>query len=205
MFSIRRNVPLAPLTTFHVGGKAQYYIRLSCPLELAEAIEYAEKNNLPAYILGGGSNVLFSDNGFPGLVIHLVGGGITVTGNRIHAAAGASLDDVIDTARKNSLGGIEKLSGIPGSFGGAVRGNAGAFGAEIGDVLTRVKAMDKTTGMVIEYTKAECHFGYRASRFKKDDNLVILSADLLLSENADESELRRVAKETLRKREAKHP
>lgn len=204
MFTVRENVSLAPFTTFKVGGKARYFVEAAGAIELAGAFEYAEKNNLPVYVLGGGSNVLFSDKGFAGVVVHVQDGGIKVTGQKILAGAGVPLFDVVRSASKASLQGIEKLAGIPGSFGGAVRGNAGAFGTEIGNVIVSVKCLNQNTGMVKEYKKEECDFGYRTSIFKKNGGIVILSAEIAL-EKGEEKELERIMKETVAKREAKHP
>ncbi len=204
MITLRENVPLAPLTTFQVGGKARYYSEASCALELAEVFDHAERNKLPLYVFGGGSNILFSDTGFSGIVVRIVGGGITVIGEHMQAGAGMSLFDVVRAASQASLQGVEKLAGIPGSFGGAVRGNAGAFGMEIGDSVVSVKALDRHSGMVHEYTQAECEFAYRTSIFKKNASLVVLSAELKLV-TGEQSELERIVAETLATREAKHP
>lgn len=204
MFTLRRNVSLAPFTTFHIGGKANYFTRTAGALELAEAIEYAEKNNLPIFIFSGGSNVLFSDKGFPGMVIQMQDGGIKISGERILCGVGVTLFDVVKTACGAGLAGIEKLAGIPGSLGGAVRGNAGAFGTEIGNVIHTVKTYDRETGMVKEYTKAMCAFGYRTSIFKKNPELIILSAELKLTPG-DKDLLLKIAGETVAMREAKHP
>lgn len=201
---LREHVPLAPLTTFQLGGSARYYTLVGSALELAEAFEYAEKNKLPFYVLGGGSNVLFSDAGFPGIIIHILGGSISVAGEKIIASAGVPLFDVVWAAKNASLQGIEKIAGIPGSFGGAVRGNAGAFGTEIGDVITSVKTLNRFSGMVQEYSHEECLFGYRNSIFKIDPSLIVLSAEIKLTPG-DDVELERIIKETVVTRESKHP
>jgi len=204
MFALRENVPLAPLSTFRVGGKARYYTEASGALELAAVFEYAEGHKLPLYVLGGGSNVLFSDKGFPGIVVRIVNGGVHVSHDKITAGAGIVLFDVVRTAKDAALQGMESLAGIPGSFGGAVRGNAGAFGSEIGRLITSVKALDRHTGMVKEYTQAQCQFGYRKSIFKQRLELVVLSAEIRLVPG-DKAVLERVIKETVALREAKHP
>lgn len=201
---LRENVPLAPLTTFRIGGVARYYTIASGAIELAEAFEYAEKKKLPFYVLSGGSNVLFSDAGFPGIIIHIVGESISVTGEKITAGAGTILFDVVRAAKQASLQGIEKMAGIPGSFGGAVRGNAGAFGTEIGNVIVSVKTLDRFSGMVHEYSKEACRFSYRNSIFKENPNLVVLSAEIKLA-SGRESEIERIIQETVAIRESKHP
>ncbi|MBP9728032.1 MAG: UDP-N-acetylmuramate dehydrogenase [Candidatus Moranbacteria bacterium] len=201
---LREHVPLASLTTFQLGGTARYYTLVGSAIELAEAFEYAEKNKIPFYVLGGGSNVLFSDAGFPGIIIHILGGAISVSGEKITASAGMPLFDVVWAAKNASLQGIEKLAGIPGSFGGAVRGNAGAFGTEIGNVVVSVKTLDRFSGMVEEYSQKECQFSYRNSVFKKNPNLVVLSAEIKLVPG-DEGTLERIIKETVADRESRHP
>ncbi len=204
MFALRENVALAPLTTFRVGGLARYYSEASCALELSEAFDYAEKNKLPLFILGGGSNVLFADDGFPGIVVRIVPGGMTVKESGLIVGAGVTLFDTVKAASAAGLQGIERLAGIPGSFGGAVRGNAGAFGTEIGSSIITVKALDKHSGMVHEYTHDECEFSYRTSLFKKNPSLVVLSAEISLC-LGEKNELERVNRETVAAREAKHP
>lgn len=204
MFTLQRNVPLAPLTTFHVGGKADYYAETTGALDLAEAIEYAEKHRLPIYIFSGGSNVLFSDRGFAGMVIRMRDGGIMVSEEKIMCGAGMPLFDVVRAAAAAGLAGIERLAGIPGSFGGAIRGNAGAFGMEIGTVVASVKGFEKASGMVREYRHAQCGFGYRTSIFKKNPEMIILSAEIRLR-RGKKDELQKIIDETVAKREAKHP
>ncbi len=202
MFHVRRNVPLAPMTTFRIGGKADYFAEVSGALDLAEALEYAGTNKLPVYVFGGGSNILFSDRGFAGIVIRIVDGGVQVAHGRILAGAGVPLASVVTAAQEAGLAGIENLAGIPGSFGGAVRGNAGAFGTEIGERIASVKVLTRDTGMVKEYRQDACGFSYRTSVFKQDPELIIVSAELKLIPG-DQETIRRAAREILRKREAK--
>ncbi len=204
MFTVKRNVPLAPMTTFKIGGKAEYFTEVSGALELAEALEYAENNKLPVFVFGGGSNILFSDKGFAGIVIRLQNGGLKVSGEKIIVGAGIPLFDVVKAARDAGLAGIENLAGIPGSFGGAVRGNAGAFGTEIGSVISTVKAFAQDTGLLTEYRRDECDFGYRTSLFKKRPGTIVISAELILKPG-NRQELERIVEETVAKREAKHP
>lgn len=201
----KHNVTLAPYTTFKVGGKASLFVEVSSPIELAEALETADRESVPVFILGGGSNVLFSDNGFPGLVIRMVDGGILVRGDGcITAGSGIPLQEVVHTAAENSLAGIETLAGIPGSVGGALRGNAGAFGNDIGRHVVSVKTFHKETGMVKEVLAKDCAFGYRESYFKKHPHTIILSAVLKLKPDGHRTDIRRVMRETIAKREEKH-
>lgn len=203
MFNLKRNVSLAPLTTFHIGGKADYFVKVTGAIELAEAIEYADSKKLPIFIFSGGSNVLFSDKGFAGIVIQMKDGGIKVLDDKLFCGAGVSLLDVVNTACGAGLVGMEKMAGIPGSLGGAIRGNAGAFGMEMGKIVTSVKAYTKDTGMLREYNREMCGFGYRMSAFKKDSNLIIISAEIKLV-SGDRDLLVKTASETIALRESKH-
>ena len=174
--------------------------------ELALGFERAAADHLPVYVFSGGSNTLFSDQGFQGLVIRILDGGFHLLENgRISAGAGQSLSKVAFDCCEAGLAGMERLFGIPGSVGGAVRGNAGAFGADVASLVMSVKVLNKRTGMMKEYKKDECDFGYRHSLFKDHPELVILSAEFLLKPGGDPSVLKSVAKETQAMREAKHP
>ena len=204
MISVRKNVALAPLTTFHVGGKADYFVETTGALELAEAFEYADAHNLPVRILGGGSNIIFPDTGLRGMVIRMMDGGIQVAGDRILCGAGVSLFAVVRAAVAVGLSGIERLAGIPGSLGGAVRGNAGAFGTEIGDKIATVKVFMQDTGMVKEYKQRQCEFSYRTSTFKRHPDLIILSAEIRLVPG-EQQVLEKVIADTVALRESKHP
>lgn len=204
MLHIRKNVSLAPFTTFHIGGKADYFVETSGALELAEAFEYAQTHHLLVRVLGGGSNVIFPDAGFRGLIVRILDGGTRISGQRVSCGAGIKLFDIVRETVAAGLAGIERLAGIPGSFGGAIRGNAGAFGTEIGDVVVSVKVFIQETGMIKEYKQADCRFAYRTSVFKDNPNLIILSAEMRLAEG-DRVALEKIIQETIVKREAKHP
>jgi UDP-N-acetylmuramate dehydrogenase len=147
----KHNVTLAPYTTFKVGGKASLFVEVSGPIELAEALETAGKEKMPVFVLGGGSNVLFSDKGFAGMVIRMIDTNpMMKQDGTLIAGAGVPLRDIVEAAAENNLSGLETLAGIPGSFGGALRGNAGAFGNDIGRHVVSVKTFEKKTGMVKE-------------------------------------------------------
>jgi UDP-N-acetylmuramate dehydrogenase len=205
MRPIQENVPLHRLTTFCLGGKARFFTEAATGREVAEALEFADERKLPVFLLGGGSNVLFSDNGFSGLVIHLVPGEIEIEGAELTASAGIPFPEVVERAAAAGLAGLERLAGIPGSFGGALRGNAGAFGAEIGDVTRCVTFLSRASGLQQRIGTGNCRFAYRTSLFKSDPDAVILSATLSLAPGHDPAELSRIMAETREKREKKHP
>lgn len=205
MITVQENVPLAPYTTFKIGGPADYFVEAHDATSVVEAFEWAESKHIPTFILAGGSNILFPDTGYRGLVIHLQGDHIEIKENTVTASAASVLKNVIDTALEGGLQGMEYMSGIPGSLGGAVRGNAGAFGTEIKDVVLRVKAVNKTSGLVKDFQNSECEFAYRQSFFKSHPEWVILEVQLVLRPGGNPEDLKRIAKETRDKREAKHP
>lgn len=204
MLSIKTHVALAPFTTFAIGGPAEFFVDVSTVGELIEALEYAEKNHLPTLVFSGGSNLLINDKGVRGLVIHVANSGLRIQDQRMSADAGTSLLKVVEAASQAGFAGMERLAGIPGSLGGAVRGNAGAFGMEIKDVVKSIKAYDQEEGKLREFSREQCQFSYRSSYFKTHPELVILSVELLFI-SGDQTELERINRETIAKREAKHP
>jgi UDP-N-acetylmuramate dehydrogenase len=136
--NIQKNIPLAPLTTFKIGGPAKFFVEVSDEEALLEALQFANENNLKVFVLGGGSNILVSDEGFDGLVIKLKASDIPVEAIRelpLRCWAGENLASVVSLAKDNSLAGLEWATGIPGTIGGAVFGNAGAFGKWMEDVV----------------------------------------------------------------------
>ncbi len=204
MLSIERDISLAPYSTFKIGGLADFFVAVSTASELIEALEFATNNALKTLVFSGGSNLLIADQGFRGLVIRIVGDAARISGRDIAADAGIPLLSVVQLATSHGLAGLERLAGIPGSLGGAIRGNAGAFGAEMKDVVLSVKAYDQEAETLREFSAKQCAFAYRQSYFKTHPALIILSATLRFDEwNA--AELGRIAQETIRVREAKHP
>lgn len=164
---IEENVPLAPYTTFRLGGPGRFFARVASLGELKESLDFARDKNLPTQILGGGSNVLVRDEGYEGLVIKIEFSGVERTGRGYIAAAGESWDALVARAVGDGLWGIENLSGIPGTVGGACVQNIGAYGAALSQVIEWVEVFDTTTGQVMRLDNAQCAFGYRDSVFKK--------------------------------------
>jgi UDP-N-acetylmuramate dehydrogenase len=170
---ILENVPLAPLTTLGVGGPARYYLRIERPDDIAAAAEWARSHDQSIFVLGGGSNLVVSDVGFSGLVLHVAVRGISMEedgdGVVIDVGAGEPWDDVVRTAVERSLTGIESLSGIPGYVGATPIQNVGAYGQEIADTLVSVETVEFSTGHTVTFDSAACDFRYRDSRFKRED------------------------------------
>ncbi len=203
MIEIQEHVPLAPLTTFRIGGAARYFAKAASEKELRAALAWAQERSVPSFILAGGSNVLFSDRGFDGLVIHMQMNSYRMDGPHVHADAGAVLLEVITAAAEQSLGGWEHMAGIPGTVGGAVRGNAGAFGTEVKDVLHSVRALNTQTHTVQTFSAEDCAFAYRQSIFKGDTPWIILSATFALTPG-DAETIRATITQTIEEREKRH-
>jgi len=167
---IQENVTLAPLTTLQVGGPARYFAEITSADEAREATQFASKRSVPLFILGGGSNVLVSDRGFPGLVLHVAVLGINHRHGREATAyfdvgAGEDWDGFVAGAVTHHCSGVECLSGIPGSVGGTPVQNVGAYGQEVSETIDSVIALDVKTGEEQEFDKQDCRFGYRTSIF----------------------------------------
>ncbi len=181
MLDIKENVPLAPMTSFRLGGAAKYFVDVKTVEELQEALIFAKEKKVDFYVMAGGTNLLISDNGFAGLIIRMKISQAQVTAGLVDVTAGTPLIKVVNFSAENGFADIEALAGVPGTFGGAVRGNAGAFGTEIGNHIDEVTALDANTGEIVKFKKDQCDFSYRSSVFKKNKNLIVLSATLKLT------------------------
>jgi UDP-N-acetylmuramate dehydrogenase len=173
---IEENKPLAPFTTFGIGGPARWFCEAASEEEIAEAAAWAEARNLPLFVLGGGSNLLVSDAGFDGLVLRVGLRGMMATdapdkaGQIIYqVAAGEDWDSFVQKSVEDNCAGVECLAGIPGTVGGTPVQNVGAYGQEVASVLSRVRAFDLQTRSFVEFAAAECGFSYRRSRFNSAD------------------------------------
>ena len=158
MQEVREQVPLKPQTTFEIGGSARYFVDVCSESEIGEAIAWARDKSVPFVVLGGGSNVLVPDSGIDGLVIHIVGDLYGAEKGALDAWAGCNLLFLIRTLGAQGYGGWEKLAGIPGTIGGAVRGSAGAFGPEIRDFVEKVRALNSETGEYRDFVNPDCDF-----------------------------------------------
>jgi len=173
MIEIRENIRLAPYTTLQVGGDARYFAEPENEDQLVEALRWAKQRALPAFMLGGGSNLLVSDSGFNGLVLHIVIAGISTqdfSGERIYSAgAGVEWDKLVAQAVRDNCAGVECLSGIPGTVGGTPVQNVGAYGQDVSETIVRVRAIEAATCERMEFDNAACGFSYRQSRFNGSD------------------------------------
>ena len=170
---IEENKPLAPFTTFGIGGAARWFAEAASEDEIAEATEWAAQRGVPLFVLGGGSNLLISDTGFDGLVLCVGLRGIMAAdepGCRIYqAAAGESWDHFVAFSTEDGCAGIECLAGIPGTVGGTPVQNVGAYGQEVSSSIERVRAFDLGTRAFVEFAASECGFAYRRSRFNSTE------------------------------------
>lgn len=175
---LQKNVSLKNYTTFQIGGKAKYFTSVRSKDELIGAVLAAKKMRLPFFILGLGSNLLVSDEGFKGLVIGMRNGGYKIKNKKIEAGAGTPLSLLANAAFLNSLTGLEWAVGIPGNLGGAIFGNTGAFGQSMKNIVEKVEILDAKNMEFKVYPSGKCMFDNRDSVFKKNKNLIIVSAVL---------------------------
>jgi UDP-N-acetylmuramate dehydrogenase len=170
--TIQENVPLAPLTTLQVGGSARYFAELRREDDVPEAAQFARARDLPLFVLGGGSNLVVADSGWPGLVLRIAIGGITTQSTDapgkavlFSVGAGVNWDDFVAQAVVQNCAGVECLSGIPGSVGGTPVQNVGAYGQEVADTIESVRALDLKEDRIVVLPKPACGFRYRTSIF----------------------------------------
>lgn len=185
--TIVENVPLAPFTTFKLGGEARFFCAARTERDVQEAINFAKQKHVPIFPLGGGSNVLIQDTGFPGLVvkIEMLGTQYDPDTGIMSIATGEVWDTVVAQAVALNTQGFEVLSYIPGTVGGAVVQNIGAYGSEICEHVLDVRALHSETGDIRTFSKEACDFRYRHSFFKTQEGKkwVVLSARFILKRN----------------------
>jgi len=199
---VQENVPLKNYTTFHIGGPARYFFVAHTKENIQKAVSAAKKLKMPLFILAGGSNVVVSEKGFPGLVIKIQSTGYTLEGMILRAEAGVEFPTLVRETTQRGLSGLEWAGGLPGSIGGAIRGNAGAFGGEIKDCVLEVEALNEK-GEIQTFPQKQCKFVYRSSLFKQK-NFVILSVTLELSKG-DKEILQSIAQDHVLYRKERHP
>lgn len=173
--SVKRNEPLAPRTTLGVGGSAAYYLETDREDEVVEILSRAREHKLPILVLGGGSNLVVADSGWHGLVLRYTNSQLVIRNDNdatVEAAAGLNWDDFVATMIDKGLGGVECLSGVPGLVGAAPVQNIGCYGQETAETIETVEAIDVRDGKIHKFSKPECGFGYRQSRFKAGGYLI---------------------------------
>ncbi len=162
---LQEYVPLAPYTTFGIGGPARWFVEAADEGSVVEAVRFAREKAVPLFVLGGGSNLLISDEGFPGLVLHIALRGIQQEGNLFRVAAGENWDRFVSHAIARGYGGIECLAGIPGTVGGTPVQNVGAYGQEVAETIVSVRVLERNNLNFSELPAADCGFSYRRSIF----------------------------------------
>ena len=202
---IHKNVPVKHLVTFNIGGNADYFYSADCTEALCDAVDYAKKKNWPVFILGGGSNLVVSDKGIEGIVIHNQCEDICQIDKEKHQikiSSGYLLSHLVDVALHHGFAGAESFAGIPGSIGGAICGNAGAYGKSISDILISCDILTED-GKVKTVDKSFLQFEYRMSRIKKEP-MIVLSAVFQL-EPGDKKAIKAKIDEIIEQRHSKHP
>ena len=188
---ILQNVPLAPLTTLKVGGPARYFIEARTATEVRDAVDFARSQELPLFVLGGGSNLVVSDAGWPGLALKIALSGINHRHDRgsvvFEVAAGEDWDRFVAMAVAHNCAGVECLSGIPGSVGGTPVQNVGAYGQEVAETIDAVQVLDLKQGEERELLKDDCRFSYRTSIFNTTERgrYIILRVDFALKQGGE--------------------
>jgi len=188
---VTENVPLAPLTTLKVGGPARYFVEAMTIAEVSEAVQFSQSRSLPLFVLGGGSNLVISDAGWPGLVLKI---GITGINHRhghdevvFEAGAGEDWDKFVGMVVAHNIAGLECLSGIPGLVGGTPVQNVGAYGQEVANTIESVLALDLRDGQIHELCNEACGFRYRASIFNTTERgrYIILQVNYVLKHGGE--------------------
>jgi UDP-N-acetylmuramate dehydrogenase len=171
--SLREKVPLAPMTTLGIGGPARYFADITDTEALLAGVDWAGARGVPMFVLGGGSNIVVADSGFPGLVLRVCIRGIEtkLVGDHVEliAGAGEEWDSLVSRSVANNWSGWECLSGIPGRVGATPIQNVGAYGQDTSETLTWVEAFDLNTKKLVRLSASDCELGYRSSRFKTRD------------------------------------
>ena len=224
---VQKNIPLSKYTSFKIGGPAKYFCVAENSDEIKEALEFAGENKLKVFILGGGSNLLISDEGFNGIVIRIQNSKFKIQNSNIICGGGLSLAKLVSETVKADLTGVEWAAGIPGTVGGAIVNNAGAFGKCMEDVVEKAEILeinrwlhspDRAVEPIVQkdsmipkrpwsqsiFTNKQCQFSYRNSIFKEEKKYIILDAVLKL-EKGDQEKSNKTITEILKSRKEKQP
>jgi len=205
MPKLKENLPLASVSRYKIGGPARFFFAPKNEREVLWAVREARARKVPIFILGGGTNLLIHDRGFAGLVIRPDLSLLKSKGETISVGSGVSMDDLMQLSIKKSLSGLEWAGGLPGTVGGAIRGNAGCFGGEMKDVIVSVRSFDLAKMKIVERTARECRFGYRDSIFKKKAaGEIILSATLRMKKGNAKA-IKKAIAEKVDHRKKNHP
>lgn len=205
MRTIKENVALSPQVSFRIGGRAKYFSSVSNKNEILETLNFAQKKKLPVFVLGSGTNILVSDKGFDGVVIQIRNSKLEIRNSIIDVDAGMLVSDLLDKTLDHNLSGLEWAGGLPGTLGGAIRGNAGCFGGETKNNIEEVTAINMNSLETKRFSNEQCKFDYRSSIFKKTPHWIITGAKLKLSSSHDTGAIRERAQEKIAYRQNRHP
>jgi UDP-N-acetylmuramate dehydrogenase len=200
--TVRRDAPLAAYTRFGIGGPADLFIETNKPAGFMQAREIAVSSGLDSVVIGAGTNLIVSDEGFRGVVLKLTNRALNAGGVSVYVESGLSLQELVDFAVARGLKGLETMTGIPGFVGAAIYGNAGAYGHSIMERISSVRFFDGKA--VREIGNAGCEFRYRESIFKRNKDWIILSAELAM-ETGEPGALHEIADKILTTRNKKYP
>lgn len=200
--TVLTGAPLSRYTRFAIGGPADIYAETASAEAFIAALSVARSSGQDYVVIGGGTNLIVSDEGFRGIVLRFTAKRILAAGNRVVADSGAVLQDLVDFTVDRGLKGLETLAGIPGSVGAAIYGNAGAYGHSISERVRTVRFYDGST--VCVFDNAACEFLYRESIFKKHKEWIIFSTELAM-DTADAAQLRKTADDIVKVRNEKFP
>lgn len=202
----KQKISLASFSTFKIGGRAEYFLRVKSPAKMIEAVEWARQNKIPYKVFAGGSNIVFPDGKLKELLIQFLGGKIEFIKPRtIVVDAGISLPKVIEKSINLGLSGLETLSGIPGTIGGAVVGNAGAYGHSISEVIEKIEIwdpFDAAQGRRLWLENKACQFQYRESIFKEKPYLILRA--VLKFKKGKTNELKKISRDIIKIRLKKY-
>jgi len=204
---IKQNEPLSKHTTFAIGGPAKYFAVAKTKEEILEAIDFAKNKKLPFFVLGGGSNILINDGGYDGLIIKIQIGGVIIEEEKITAGAGVLLSQLVNESANKGLSGLEWAVGIPGTIGGAINGNAGAYGRSVSESAREIVVLteDDRKWKEKKYSNEECGFEYRKSKFKHLANREIILEVVLNLQKSDTEKVKGEIRNTILQRKGKIP
>ncbi len=206
--TIQKNISLKNHTTFRIGGPAKYFFVAKTKEDLITALRMARKLKLSFFILGGGSNLLVGDEGYNGLIIKVQSSKFKIQKEnskfKIFCEAGTPISKLVSQSLKVSAAGLEWAAGIPGTVGGGIYGNAGAFGHSLAEIVKKVEVYDLKNEKIKILQNKDCKFSYRESIFKKNKDLIILSAEFQLKKG-DKKEIQKKLKENLNRKNKTQP
>lgn len=198
---VKPNAALAKLTTFHIGGQVLFLTQVTETEKMVQLLNFLTGEGIPYFILGGGSNIVWQDEPFEGVVIKVASCKLQVASDRVIADSGAPLAAVVTNFMQNSFSGMEWAAGVPGTVGGAVRGNAGAMDSDISRSVEKI--MVWRDGEVIELKSEECGYGYRESVFKHNQDIILQA--VYKTKPGDKKEILKQIQENIKGRNGKYP